>query len=54
MYWDSAAGASAARWKLAGFLFQFGIHVQSSRWNCPPSDEDFLRAIQEAARSGRI
>jgi len=54
MYGEYAAGASAARWKLAAFLLQYGIYVRSSRWSCPPSNEDFLEAIIEAIRSGRI
>jgi len=53
MSWEHAAGASAARWKLAGFLLQFGILVRSSRWG-PPSDQDFIDAILEAVRNNRV
>jgi hypothetical protein len=53
MSWEQAGGASSARWKLAGSLMQYGIFVQSSHWG-PPTDDDFIKAILDAVRSGRL
>lgn len=51
---DFAAGASAARNKLARFLRENGIDVQLSRYGCPPSDRDFLDAILMTLEEGNI
>lgn len=48
---DFAAGASAARNKLAAFLRSAGVPVPYS-WH-PPSDEDFLTGINDAIRAVR-
>jgi len=50
---ERAAGASSARWKLAGFLIQYGIFVTSSHWG-PPTDQDFIDAILDAIRQNRL
>jgi len=45
---EFAAGASAARNKLARRLRDIGIDVVSSSFGCPPKDEDFVEAIAES------
>jgi len=55
---DFAAGASAARNKLASYLRENGINVRTSRYGCPPDDEDFLQSVlalfrDEPARANR-
>ncbi|WP_152918009.1 hypothetical protein [Ardenticatena maritima] len=47
---SSAAGASAARYKLARFLNDNGFKILSSTYGCPPSDEDFLNGILKASK----
>jgi hypothetical protein len=42
---DKAAGASAARNKLANALADAGVQVRSSQYGGPPTDEDFLVAL---------
>jgi hypothetical protein len=42
---DFAAGASAARNKLASYLRENGFPVQASKYGCPPTDTDFLRSL---------
>ena len=42
---DRAAGASAARHKIARHLRTFGIGIESSDGRRPPTDDDFLTAI---------
>ena len=49
-----AAGSSATRHKLAAFLRQRGIPVESSTRYYPPSDEDFYRAIVFAHYTGTL
>lgn len=49
---DFAAGASAARNKLASFLRKNGIKVQTSTYGYPPTDEDFFRSIQAVIQEG--
>src|SRR5579872_4414477 len=55
---DHAAGASAARNKLASFLRQHGFHVETSRYGCPPTNEDCLASILDTlegpSRDGRL
>lgn len=48
---DFAAGASAARNKLAAYLREHGIPVPYT-WH-PPADEDFLQAIRVAIRAAQ-
>ena len=50
---EFAAGASAARYKLAAYLREHGVDVRPSRWGCPPSDDDFLQAVLRAIDEGR-
>ena len=45
---DFAAGASAARNKLAAYLRENGINVHPSHWRQPPTDEDFRRSVLTA------
>jgi hypothetical protein len=45
---DFAAGRRAARNKIASYLKRNGIHVQSSRDWCPPTDDDFLDGIKQS------
>jgi len=42
---EFTAGASAARNKLAAFLRKHGLQVETSRYGCPPTDEDFLESV---------
>jgi hypothetical protein len=42
---EFAAGASAARHNLATFLRQHEFRVETSRYGCPPTNEDFLASV---------
>jgi len=48
---EFAAGASAARNKLAAYLRQHGVPVPYTWY--PPTDEDFLEAISAAIRAAQ-
>jgi hypothetical protein len=47
---DFAAGASAARNKLAAYLRAHGVDVRTSRSGRPPDDDDFLAGVRVSLR----